>query len=128
LLYNLALTYRLIGFAPPPGSHALAHSPAEHRHGPRISHVHDSVPIRSTPQWTLDAILELNGEWHDFTRVAGARDANSGGNVVYLSPGVRVAYGNLSGFVSFGVPIVNDMNGLQSKPSYRVLTGLGLAY
>jgi hypothetical protein len=35
----------------------------------------------------LDLVLELNGEWHDHQRIAGVNDPNSGGNVVFLSPG-----------------------------------------
>ena len=30
-----------------------------------------------------------------------------------------------SGFVSVGVPVINQHNGVQSKPDYRVLTGIG---
>ena len=46
-------------------------------------------------------------------------------HTVYLSPGVRLGVDRFSGFVSFGVPIVNQHNGVQSKPDYRVLTGIG---
>jgi len=56
------------------------------------------------------------------------KDPNSGGNVVYLSPGVRVSYGGLSGFASVGVPVVNNLNGLQAKPGYRVVSGLAWAF
>ncbi len=56
------------------------------------------------------------------------REPNSGGHVVLLSPGVRIARGAFSGFASFGIPIVNDMNGLQSKTSYRLLTGVAYAF
>jgi hypothetical protein len=56
------------------------------------------------------------------------KDRNSGGNTVYLSPGLRASYGRFSGFVSVGLPVVNHMNGLQSKPSYRVVSGLALRF
>jgi hypothetical protein len=90
-----------------------------HQHGPEPKVV---------PTLAVDAVLELNGEWHDRQVIAGEKDRNSGGNVVYLSPGVRVSGGNLSGFASVGIPVVNDMNGLQSKPSHRVLGGLAVAF
>ena len=45
--------------------------------------------MKKTP-YTLDLVLELNGEWHDKQRIAGIPDPNSGGTTVYLSPGVRV--------------------------------------
>lgn len=126
-LYNAAVSYRLVGYAPPerhaslPGN-ALAHGPVPHRH----EHPLDKIP--SPPQWTVDAILELNGEWHDFETTSGVRDPNSGGNVLLLSPGVRIARGAFAGFATFGIPIVNEMNGLQSKTSYRLLTGIAYAF
>jgi len=85
---------------------------------------HDHSDMMKTP-YTLDLVLELNGEWHDKQRIAGIPDPNSGGTTVYLSPGVRVGVDRFSGFVSFGVPIINQHNGIQSKPEYRVLTGIG---
>jgi hypothetical protein len=126
-LYNAAVSYRLVGYTPPEEhaglpSSALAHGPVPHRH----EHPLEKIP--APPQWRVDAILELNGEWHDFETVAGVRDPNSGGHVLLLSPGVRVGYGNFSGFATFGVPLVNDMNGLQSKTSYRVFTGIAYAF
>jgi hypothetical protein len=126
-LYNASLSYRLLGYTPPEQhaglpSSALAHGPVPHRHP------HPLEKIPAPPQWIVDAILELNGEWHDFETIAGVRDPNSGGHVLMVSPGVRVGYGAFSGFASVGVPIVNDMNGLQSKPSYRIFTGVAYAF
>jgi hypothetical protein len=73
-------------------------------------------------------VLELNGEWHDKQVTAGVVDPNSGGNTVFLSPGIRASMGNVSGFASVGVPIINDLNGLQSKPEVRVFTGIAAAF
>ena len=125
-LYNAAVSYRLLGYreSVPAGlpSSAMSHGPVPHRH----AHPLDKIP--APPEWTIDAILELNGEWHDFESTSGVRDPNSGGHVVLLSPGLRIARGAFSGFASFGVPIVNDMNGLQSKTSYRFVTGIAYAF
>jgi hypothetical protein len=132
LQYNAALSYRLIGYAPPqqhqhaalPAS-VLAHGPVPHRH----AHPLDKVPAKPAgPQWTVDAVLELNGEWHDYERTGAVKDLNSGGTVILLSPGLRVSRGPISGFASFGIPIVNEMNGIQSKTAYRVLTGMAFAF
>ena len=73
-------------------------------------------------------MLELNGESHDKDETANVIDQNSGGHVLLLSPGLRIARGGFSGFASFGIPIVNQMNGLQSKTEYRVLTGIAYAF
>src|SRR3954447_13799997 len=126
-LYNAAVSYRLVGYTAPEQhagvpSSALAHGPVPHRH----AHPLEKVP--AAPQWTVDAILELNGEWHDFESISGVRDPNSGGHVLLLSPGLRIARGAFSGFATFGIPIVNDMNGIQSKTSYRFFTGVAYAF
>lgn len=126
-LYNAALSYRVIGSAPQSApaslpSSAMSHGPVPHRH----AHPLDTIP--APPEWTVNLILEANGEWHDFETTSGVRDPNSGGNVILLSQGLRIARGAFSGFASFGIPIVNDMNGLQSKTSYRVLTGVAYAF
>jgi hypothetical protein len=113
--YNGSLSYRVTG---PAGEgehkHAHAHDQADHDH-----HSHGL---------TVDLVLELNGEWQAKENFAVITDPNSGGNVVYLSPGLRLSSNRLSGFVSFGVPIVNDLNGIQSEPTYRVVSGLVLAF
>ena len=72
----------------------------------------------------IDAVLELNGEWQAKQNVSSEIDPNSGGNVVFLSPGMRIASNRWSGFVSVGLPIINDLNGLQSEPTYRLIGGV----
>ena len=73
-------------------------------------------------------MLELNGEWHDHQVVAGVKDPFSGGNVVYLSPGLRLGYDKWSGFVSVGLPVINHVNGIQAEPGWRLLTGVAVAF
>ena len=129
LLYNAAVSYRLVGYTPPEQraglpSSALAHGPVPHRH----KHPLDKIAAQPQPQWTVDAILELNGEVHDYQTIGGVKDLNSGGHVALLSPGIRVAYGAFSGFALFGVPIINEMNGIQSKVDYRLFTGVACAF
>jgi hypothetical protein len=131
LLYNAAVSYRLIGYTPPEQhthaglpSSALAHGPVPHRG----KHPLEKIPAVPTPQWTVDVILELNGEFHDYQTTSGVKDLNSGGHVLLLSPGIRIAYGPFSGFALFGLPIINDMNGIQSKVDYRLFTGVTYAF
>jgi hypothetical protein len=138
--YNMAVTWRAIGavpFDPLSGdiANARAHDsgPARsRRHGHTAAtpanHDHDHGPESTRPPWALDLVLELNGEWHDKQVTAGISDPNSGGNTVYLSPGVRVSVNNVSGFVSVGIPVANNLNGLQSSPDYRVVTGIAAAF
>lgn len=123
-LYNAAVTYRLFGPSSDPGD-ALAH--AGHSHGRPVTKAPPAA-VAPKPTWTLDAALELNGEWHDRQTVAGVADENSGGNTVYLGPGLRAGYDRFSSFVLAGWPVVNQMNGLQSKPEFRVIGGMSIAF
>jgi hypothetical protein len=123
-LYNAAVSYRLIGSSNDPLT-AFAHAGHDHKTPVRKA---PAVPVAPTPTLAVDATLELNGEWHAKEQTAGVKDDNSGGNTVFLAPGIRVVYGKGSGFLSVGVPIVNNQNGLQSKPEFRVLSGLALAF
>lgn len=69
--------------------------------------------------WT--AVLELNGEWQDYQKTDGAIDPNSGGNTVFISPGIRYSGGkNWNTALSIGAPIVKDTNGYQTDPDYRI--------
>jgi Putative MetA-pathway of phenol degradation len=69
--------------------------------------------------WT--AVLELNGEWQDYEKIDGQIDPNSGGNTVFISPGIRYSGGkNWNTALSIGAPIVKDTNGYQTDPDYRI--------
>ena len=70
--------------------------------------------------WT--GILELNGTWIDREKVAGrAANPNSGGNIVYISPGIRYSGGkSWNTALSIGTPIVNDISVAQTPADYRI--------
>ncbi|KAF3983015.1 MAG: transporter [Methylococcales symbiont of Hymedesmia sp. n. MRB-2018] len=100
--YNAALSYRLFG------SQGLSYQ---------------------TPKFALDTILEINGEWRDQEQTYGKKDNNSGGNVIYISPGLRITaskYINLG--ASFGIPIVRDTNGDQVEPDYRIISSINVNF
>ena len=128
LLFGAAVSYRLVGAT---GSakeielHEYCMQPRNQLQEHCLYHAnHDHSDMKKTP-YTLDLVLELNGEWHDKQLIAGIPDPNSGGTTVYLSPGVRIGFDRFSGFVSVGVPVLNEHNGVQSKPDFRVLNGIG---
>jgi hypothetical protein len=73
-------------------------------------------------------VLELNGEWHAKQVEGGVKDQNSGGNVIYISPGLRLSMDKWSGFVSVGIPVIRDPNGIQAEPDFRIATGISLAF
>jgi len=95
--------------------------PGAHQHGPS----HLEAPAAGP---ALDLVLELNGEWHAKEVQSGVKDPNSGGNTLYLAPGLRFSKDNWSSFVSIGFPIINDLNGIQSEPEVRVVTGVSVSF
>ena len=102
LSYNAALSYRAFG-------------------GARTTYM--------PPTMSLDFILELNGEWRDKEETHGVVDGNSGGTLLYLSPGVRFLAGsNWNTAFSFGIPIVEGLNGDQSDPDFRVLGSMNFNF
>ncbi|MFT4560965.1 MAG: hypothetical protein ACI9BW_000703 [Gammaproteobacteria bacterium] len=101
---------------------AVVFSPTkDHDHG---AHEHSSF----IDEITWDLMLELNGEqrWRD--NVQGIDDGNSGGSVVYLSPGIRASLQRFSAFFSVGYPLVDDSNGRQSDVDFRIMGGLGFGF
>ena len=97
-------------------------------HGGPKGRKHDHEEPAAPAGPAVDLVLEVNGEWHDKQSTAGVRDPNSGGTVVYLSPGVRVSVDKWSGYVSLGIPVVNEPNGIQPEPSLRIITGVSFAF
>jgi Putative MetA-pathway of phenol degradation len=128
-LYNVGVSYRLmrgsseaaapmkLGALPDPMWHG---GPGTHRH----SHVHQETSTAPS----LDLVLELNGEWHAKQVESGVTDPNSGGNTLFLAPGLRYSRDNWSSFLSVGIPIINGLNGIQAEPEVRVLTGVSVTF
>ncbi len=95
-----------------------------HHHAPDDGHAHDHGLLRN-----FDVVLEMNGDWRDRVETDGVTENNTGGNVVYLSPGVRAGFaGGWSAYASFGLPVVENLNGQQSEPEYRIIAGISKAF
>jgi len=56
------------------------------------------IAIEQYRHVALDALLELNGEWHDKQTTSRLGDLNSGGNRIYLAPGLRPTVEKWSGY------------------------------
>ncbi len=126
-LYNAAVSYRITSFASHSGRMNAGLPEPMYHGGPKARHHHNHHEESRSPSGpALDLVLELNGEWHD--RQTGEHGVHSGGNTIYLSPGVRLSADKWSGFVSVGVPVVNDLNGIQPEPEWRVLSGVSLNF
>jgi len=78
---------------------------------------------------TWDAILELNGETRKKNEIDNVNEDNSGGDLLFLSPGVRLSSSDgWSAFLSVGFPVHDDLNGVQTDVDYRVVGGVGVAF
>ncbi len=114
ILYSVAFTYRLSKTKEDVHIHDDG---AEHDHGESNSGV------------GLDLMVEVNGESREKTTVAGESEENTGGTVLYISPGLRVsALSRWGVFASVGVPVLTDLNGIQTDVDYRVVAGIGVGF
>ena len=129
ILYNAAVSYRLMcGPSELVAPMKLGALPDPMWQGGPGSHQHSHVHQEASTGPALDLVLELNGEWHAKQVESGVKDPNSSGNTLFLAPGLRFSKDNWSSFVSGGIPIINDQNGIQAEPEVRVLTGLSLTF
>ena len=107
--YNLAVSYRT---TIPKGGH-------DHHHHQHQADIFDYI----------DLVIELNGDTRQRVNIDGESEEHTGGHTLYLSPGMRIGLGhNMSLFTSVGVPIVNDLNGIQSEPDYRIIGGMSITF
>ena len=73
----------------------------------------------------LDLIGELNGIWLAKEKARGEKDSNSGGNIILFSPGIRVSLAKgFMFYASYGVPVVQNWNGIQNDVDYRLVFGI----
>lgn len=107
--YNVALSYR------------LEH---EEDHGHGAAHHSHATVLNS---W--DLAIEINGEWRDYVTVAGTRQTHTGGNLVYVAPSVRFnSSRGWAAYASLGVPVLEDLNGIQSDPKFRLFIGINSVF
>ena len=111
LSYNTALTYRL----------GLNENEENHDHS---SHDHNDIEMSGV---TWDLLIELNGETRSENEISGVKEENSGGSIVFLSPGIRVTSGQFSGFISVGMPVIENQNGTQTDIDTRIVAGASFA-
>jgi Putative MetA-pathway of phenol degradation len=96
---------------------------------PKEEHNHDHHEHGTNLLDYIDVVLELNGDYRKKTDISGEKEAHSGGNTLYVSPGVRVGIGHTwSLFTSVGIPIIDDLNGVQSESDYRIFGGISKSF
>ena len=45
-----------------------------------------------------------------------------------IAPGMRLSQDKWSAFASVGLPIVNDLNGIQAEADWRLVTGVSFSF
>ena len=71
-----------------------------------------------------NAILELNGTYTKKLKNNNILNHNSGGTVVYASPGIQFIHANLMIEASIQIPVIESLNGNPAfKPDYTALLG-----
>lgn len=75
--------------------------------------------------YKTEGILELTGEYLNHDKINGIKDPNTGGNSIYVNPGIRVNVGeSISCFLGAGFPVVEKYYGTQVKSRYAVYSGI----
>ncbi len=107
--YNFATSYR--AYLPKEG-----HNHNHHDHGNNLVDY-------------LDIVLELNGDYREKIDINGEKETHTGGHTLYISPGVRIGISHTwSLYTSVGIPMINDLNGVQSEPDYRIFAGISKSF
>ena len=71
------------------------------------------------------ATLGFNGEWRGREVQDGIADANSGGNVTYIAPGLQLFITPAISFeASYNYALLHGLHGQQLGEDYRILTGV----
>lgn len=85
------------------------------------------IKARITPLNSRDLflLLELNGLWQGRSHAGEVEIGNSGGNLLYLSPGIQyLVRQNVILEAGAQFPLVRDLNGIQLAPNANLLFGL----
>lgn len=97
------------------------------RFGPADHHDDEHAEPHSHASW--DAFVELTGEWEGRQAIAGKEQDESGGAVVWLSPGARFSSaGGWSIAGALGLPVWQDIRASHPENSYRLTLAVGRTF
>lgn len=83
--------------------------------------------INHFPQWT--AFAETNLRYLLKSKDGGERDPNTGGTVLFVTPGIRALLNkNLAVTISSPIPTWQNLNGEQLKTSYKINAGVTISF
>lgn len=76
----------------------------------------------------LNVVIEANGKFTRVDRRSGASVANTGGNTIFISPGLQFVTKRVIYEASFQVPVVQDLKGTQLETNWAVNGGLRVQF
>ena len=117
--YNFAISYRLSSLGS--GEHPMFHGAERHEEGDD-GHHHEHGHESTGP--SLDLVLELNGEWHAEQVTNGISDPNSGGNTIFISPGLRLSQDKWSFSCQWVFPSWTTSTAFNRSPTCALSRGL----
>lgn len=83
--------------------------------------------IQKFPQ--VSAFAEANVRHLMKSEEDGARDPNTGGTALFLTPGVRVGFNRNASFtLAAPLPVLQELNGTQLETSFKLTAGLTFAF
>ncbi len=76
----------------------------------------------------MNGLLELNGSWKGKSRAAGTTVADSGGSVLFLSPGLQFITKRAIVEASFQIPVWQDRNGSQLEDDWTAVLSMRIPF
>ncbi len=70
-------------------------------------------------QWNV--VLEANGQWQQQAKDHGSRIDNTGGHLLFLSPGLQVATTRFIIETSVQLPVLHNLHGNQVEPDFTLV-------
>ncbi|MFL6731106.1 MAG: hypothetical protein ACJ8EP_02050 [Sphingomicrobium sp.] len=115
------------------GGISLSHRFGEraHQHGETHNHHHGDEldEHRDPPHSSWDAFVELAGEWEGRQTIGGEIEAESGGEWVWVAPGVRYnAASGWSASAALAVPAWQRIRASHPDNRFRLMLSLGRAF
>jgi hypothetical protein len=84
----------------------------------------DSSESNATNNLGLSATVSYSGEWLDKIKEDGVKDEDSGHYLGLANLGGAILYKKWAFPITFSLPIINEMNGLQNEFGYRLRVGV----
>ena len=94
-----------------------------------LAYAYRIFPAWPVPNAQLNFLLEFNGEHRERNKSGGSKVRASGGDTIFLSPGIQyILFDNALVETSVQFPVMDQVNGRQLHQDYRVLFGFRVLF